>query len=132
MDGRSGATLTSSFLPQLTLPKQNRRQQLLSLHPLLPTAKWPEWLTLSRLVTLAMPCTMDLGETIKDPRWVPAVVTKVFGPRSVNVRVFPHGATWKRPVEQLQYQWLPRGFISWRASCLGDILTGFSKTTTFI
>ena len=41
----------------------------------------------------------------KDPRWVPAVVTKVFGPRSVNVRVFPHGATWRRHVEQLQYRY---------------------------
>eukprot|EP00731_Ephydatia_muelleri_P005173 Em0002g1349a len=41
----------------------------------------------------------------KDPRWVPAVVTKVFGPRSVNVRVFPHGATWRRHVEQLQYHY---------------------------
>ena len=27
----------------------------------------------------------------KDPRWVPAVVTKVFGTRSLNVRVFPKG-----------------------------------------
>ena len=41
----------------------------------------------------------------KDPRWVPAVVTKVFGPRSVNVLVFPHGATWRRHVEQLQYRY---------------------------
>ena len=41
----------------------------------------------------------------KDPRWVPAVVTKVFGPRSVNVRVSPHGATWRRHVEQLQYRY---------------------------
>ena len=37
--------------------------------------------------------------------WVPAVMTKVFGLRSVNVRVFPHGATWRRHVEQLQYHY---------------------------
>ena len=37
----------------------------------------------------------------KDPRWVPAVVTKVFGSRSVSVRVFPRGATWMRHIEQL-------------------------------
>ena len=37
----------------------------------------------------------------KDPRWVPAVVTKVFGSCSVSVRVFPRGATWRRHIEQL-------------------------------
>ena len=41
----------------------------------------------------------------KDPRWVPAVVTKVFGPRSVNVHVFPRGPTWRRHIEQLQYRY---------------------------
>ncbi|KAL5508850.1 hypothetical protein EMCRGX_G004106 [Ephydatia muelleri] len=38
----------------------------------------------------------------KDPRWVPAVVTKVFGTRSVNVRVLPKGGTWRRHIEQLR------------------------------
>ena len=38
----------------------------------------------------------------RDPRWVPAVVTKVFGSRSVNVRVFPRGGTWRRHIEQLR------------------------------
>ncbi|KAL5489033.1 hypothetical protein EMCRGX_G018077 [Ephydatia muelleri] len=38
----------------------------------------------------------------KDPRWVPAIVIKVFGPRSVNVRVFPKGLIWRRHIEQLQ------------------------------
>jgi transposase InsO family protein len=37
-----------------------------------------------------------------DPRWVPAVVTRVFGTRSVNVRVFPRGPTWRRHIEQLR------------------------------
>ena len=41
----------------------------------------------------------------KDPRWVPAVVTKVFGPRSVNVHVYPRGPTWRRHIEQLQYRY---------------------------
>ncbi|XP_067940370.1 uncharacterized protein [Watersipora subatra] len=36
------------------------------------------------------------------PRWVPALVTKVYGQRSVNVRVWPRGPTWRRHVEQLQ------------------------------
>ena len=38
----------------------------------------------------------------KEPRWVPAVVTKVFGTRSFNVRVFPKGVTWRRHLEQLR------------------------------
>eukprot|EP00731_Ephydatia_muelleri_P003884 Em0002g60a len=37
----------------------------------------------------------------KDARWVPAVVTEVFGTRSVNVRVCPRGGTWRRHIEQL-------------------------------
>ena len=38
----------------------------------------------------------------KDPKWVPAVVTKVFGSRSVNVRVIPRSGTWRRHIEQLR------------------------------
>ena len=38
----------------------------------------------------------------RQPRWVPAVVTKVYGTRSVNVRVVPHGPTWRRHIEQLR------------------------------
>ena len=37
-----------------------------------------------------------------DPRWVPATVTKVFGTRRVNVKVYPKGPTWRRRVEQLR------------------------------
>ena len=38
----------------------------------------------------------------KDPRWVPATVTKVLGTRSVYVRVHPRGPTWRRHIEQLR------------------------------
>ena len=38
----------------------------------------------------------------KDPRWVPATVTKVHGSRSVNVRVHPRGAIGRRHLEQLR------------------------------
>ena len=38
----------------------------------------------------------------KDLRWVPATITKVFGPRSVNVRVFPKGLIWRHHIEQLR------------------------------
>eukprot|EP00731_Ephydatia_muelleri_P014306 Em0008g26a len=65
----------------------------------------------------------------KDPRWVPAVVTKGFGPRSINVRVFPHGATWRRHVEQLQYRY---GYLEdTNPGELPASATGFSITTIF-
>ena len=41
----------------------------------------------------------------RDPRWVPAIVTKVHGTRSVNVRVIPRGPTWRRHLDQLRPQY---------------------------
>ena len=38
----------------------------------------------------------------RDPRWVSAIVTKVHGTRSVNVRVIPQGPTWRRHLDQLR------------------------------
>ena len=38
----------------------------------------------------------------RDPRWVPAIVTKVHGTQSVNVRVIPRGPTWRRHLDQLR------------------------------
>ena len=38
----------------------------------------------------------------RDPRWVPAIVTKVHGTRTVNVRVIPQGPTWRRHLDQLR------------------------------
>ena len=38
----------------------------------------------------------------KDPRWVPAIVIKVHGSRSVYVRVCPRGPVWHRHIEQLR------------------------------
>ncbi len=38
----------------------------------------------------------------KDPRWVPATVIKVYGSRSVNVKVHPNGPIWRRHIEQLR------------------------------
>ena len=38
----------------------------------------------------------------RDPRWVPAIVTKVHGTRSVNLRVIPRGPTWRRHLDQLR------------------------------
>ena len=38
----------------------------------------------------------------RDPRWVPAIVTKVHGTRSVNVQIIPRGPTWRRHLDQLR------------------------------
>ena len=45
----------------------------------------------------------------RDPKWVPAVVTKVFGSHSVQVRVFPKGVTWRRHLEQLRPRYTEPG-----------------------
>ena len=41
----------------------------------------------------------------RQPRWVPAVVTKCLGARSVNVRVVHNGPTWRRHLDQLRPRW---------------------------
>ncbi|KAL5516202.1 hypothetical protein EMCRGX_G001480 [Ephydatia muelleri] len=72
---RLGPGLTFSFLPLHTLLKENK---------------------------LGKPQNLKLKRHEKDARWVPAVVTKVFGTRSVNVRVCTRGGTWRRHIEQLR------------------------------
>jgi len=37
----------------------------------------------------------------RQPKWIAAVVTKVLGSRSVNVKVMPRGHIWKRHIDQL-------------------------------
>ena len=56
------------------------------------------------LYTVGAPCyALYCGpKRNKQPRWVPAVVTKVFGTRTVNVRVVPRGPTWRRHIDQLR------------------------------
>ena len=38
----------------------------------------------------------------KEPRWVPATVTKRSGERNVSVRILPDGPIWRRHIEQLR------------------------------
>ena len=38
----------------------------------------------------------------RDANWVPAIVVKRFGTRSVNVRVVPRGSVWRRHIDQLR------------------------------
>jgi len=42
----------------------------------------------------------------RDPRWVPAIVVKRFGTRSVNVCVVLRGPVWRRHVDQLQRRYV--------------------------
>ena len=59
---------------------------------------------LVHVYTVGAPCyALYFGpKRNKQPRWVPAVVTKVFGTRTVNVRVVPKGPTWRRHIDQLR------------------------------
>ncbi|KAL5502415.1 hypothetical protein EMCRGX_G009185 [Ephydatia muelleri] len=100
MEDRSGAKLTSYFLLLLT-----KQATATSKSP--PTTFHSQVARVAHTFKVGDPCyALYCGpRRNKDPRWVPAVVTKVFGPRSVNVLVFPHGATWRRHVEQLQYRY---------------------------
>ncbi|KAL5489153.1 hypothetical protein EMCRGX_G018213 [Ephydatia muelleri] len=60
----------------------------------------------------------------KDPRWVPALVTKVFGSSSCNVKVVPKGGTWRRHIEQLR----PRYGVLEDADP-GEVAINLSKTS---
>ena len=42
----------------------------------------------------------------KEPRWVPAVITKRKGTHTMNVRVYPRGPTWHHHIEQLQPRYI--------------------------
>lgn len=50
------------------------------------------------------PCyTLYFGpRRTNDPRWIPAVVIKKSGTRSVQVRPIPHGGVWRRHIDQLR------------------------------
>ena len=56
------------------------------------------------LYSIGAPCyTLYYGpKRNKKPRWVPAVVTKILESRTVNVRVYPKGPTWRRHIDQLR------------------------------
>ena len=124
MDSRSGAKF-DIVLPSPASIAQAKQVTATSKSP--PTTSHSQVARVAHTFKVGIPCyALYCGpRQNKDSRWVPAMVTTLFGPRSVNVHVFPHGATWRVPL------WLPKGFQSWRASCLCDFLTGFSITTIF-
>ena len=84
---RLGPGLTFSFLPLHTLLKESRLEATKSQAQEVTDKVAP-------IYSVGTPCYTlycDLRHE-KDARWVPAVVTKVFGTHSVNVRVCPRVA----------------------------------------
>ena len=83
--GNKFDTLVPS-IPHLLQGRQSRQRQEVEHH-----------------YTLGDPCyALYFGpRRDRDPRWVPAIVTKVHGTRSVNVQVIPRGQTWRRHLDQL-------------------------------
>ena len=69
-----------------------------------------QWMKWSHLVTKLV-CLYSVGtlyyalfcgpNSNKRLRWVPEVVTKVFGTWSVNVHIFPKEPTWHRHIDQV-------------------------------
>eukprot|EP00731_Ephydatia_muelleri_P009196 Em0004g1534a len=105
MDGRSDAKLIFFFRHRPILLKQSRPHSTSKAPPTITSHSQVE--RVAYIFKAGDPCyALYCGpRRNKDPRWVPAVVTKVFGPRSVNVHVFPRGPTWRRHIEQLQYRY---------------------------
>ena len=67
--------------------------------------KTRKWFRKSNIYyTLGDPCyALYFGpRRDRDPRWMPALVTKVHGARSVNVRVIPRGPTCRRHLDRLR------------------------------
>ena len=66
---------------------------------------------------VGMPCyALEEGQHARNnPRWVPAEIEKVYGTRSVRVRVLSNGARWRRHVDQLR----PR-YVSDPNTCITD------------
>ena len=104
--------LTSGYSPSELL---NGRQIRTKIDTLLPSpahiAQGKQTLEITKSIAkegykyrVGMPCyALYCGpRRDKDPRWVPAIVIKVHGPRSVNVRVHPRGPTWRRHIDQLR------------------------------
>ena len=69
------------------------------------------------LYQVGIPCyALEKGQHARNnPRSVPAEIEKVYGTRSVSVRVRSNGARWQRHVDQLQ----PR-YVSDPNTCITD------------
>ena len=102
LNGRRIRTKTDTLVPSIPHLLQERQSRQSGKHS---NAEDSELVSkVEHHYTLGDPCyALYFGpRRDRDPRWVPAIVTKVHGTRSVNVRVIPRGPTWRRHLDQLR------------------------------
>ena len=102
LNGRRIRTKIDTLVPSIPHLLQGRQSRQASKHS---NAKDSEVVSkVKHHYSLGDPCyALYFGpRRDRDPRWVPAIVTKVHGTRSVNVRVIPRGPTWRRHLDQLR------------------------------
>ena len=102
LNGRKIRTKIDTLVPSIPHLLQGRQSRQASKHS---NAEDSEVVSkVEHQYTLGDPCyALYFGpRRDRDPRWVPAIVTKVHGTRSVNVRVIPRGPTWRRHLDQLR------------------------------
>ena len=102
LNGRRIRTKINTLVPSIPHLLQGRQSKQASKHS---NAEDSEVVSkVEHYYTLGDPCyALYFGpRRDRDPRWVPAIVTKVHGTRSVNVRVIPRGPTWRRHLDQLR------------------------------
>ena len=102
LNGRRIRTKIDTLIPSIPHLLQGRQSRQASKHS---NAEDSEVVSkVEHHYTLGDPCyALYFGpRRDRDPRWVPAIVTKVHGTRSVNVRVIPRGPTWRRHLDQLR------------------------------
>ena len=102
LNGRRIRTKIDTLVPSIPHLLQGRQSRQASKHS---NAEDSEVVSkVEHYYTLGDPCyALYFGpRRDRDPRWVPAIVTKVHGTRSVNVRVIPRGPTWRRHLDQLR------------------------------
>ena len=102
LNGRRIRTKIDTLVPSIPHLLQGRQSKQASKYS---NAKDSEVVSkVEHYYTLGDPCyALYFGpRRDRDPRWVPAIVTKVHGTRSVNVRVIPRGPTWRRHLDQLR------------------------------
>ena len=102
LNGRRIRTKIDTLVPSIPHLLQGRQSRQASKHS---NAEDSEVVSkVEHHYTLGDPCyALYFGpRRDHDPRWVPAIVTKVHGTRSANVRVIPRGPTWRRHLDQLR------------------------------
>ena len=102
LNGRRIRTKIDTLVPSIPHLLQGRQSRQASKHSNAEDSEVV--LKVEHHYTLGDPCyALYFGpRRDRDPRWVPAIVTKVHGTRSVNVRVIPRGPTWRRHLDQLR------------------------------